>query len=271
MTHHETSRYAEKELMVVKSLIEHPVADWIYKQANEKLSGRALSCTVNARNHLVRAQKIADAKISNTIAYFCATHATEEAVAAFITSAKKHGYHRLAGKVNIHDHAQKAVVSAYAQIISGYMQELKLAVAYNPATNDVLARVRSIDEEPVYPLRLRLFSFNENGEDPSPEDAFDALKNWFPTPEAMIKRIHERASFRDKALYASKGGTPALSHQQLDDALREHTLLTMGLIWAAMDITSHKEPEPFVVQTLGAIEIVINQVRPSKVCRHCGK
>lgn len=158
---------SRERIVVVKALIDHPVAEWVYRRANEQLSGRALSCAVNARNHLVRAQKIADAEISNTIAYFCATHATEEAVAAFIASAKKHGYRKLAGKVNIHDHAQKAVVSTYAQIISGHAEELKLAVAHNPVADDVLARVRVGDSEAVYPLRLRLFSFNEDGEDPS--------------------------------------------------------------------------------------------------------
>lgn len=257
--------------MVVKALIDHPVADWVYRRANEKLSGRSLSCAVNARNHLVRAQKIADAEISNTIAYFCATHATEEAVAAFIASAKQYGYQKLARKVNIHDHAQKAVVSAYAQIISGHAEELKLAIAYNPAADDVLARIRIGGEETVYPLRLRLFSFNEDGEDSSSEAAIDAFRSWFPNPAAMIARVYERASFRDKALYAGDDGGPALSRQQLNDGLREHTLLTLGLIWAATDVTSHEQPEPFVMQILGAIAAVIDQVRPPRVCKHCGK
>jgi hypothetical protein len=219
----------------------------------------------------VRAQKIADAEISNTIAYFCATHATEEAVAAFIASAKRHGYRKLAGKVNIHDHAQKAVVSTYAQIISGHVEALKLAVAHNPVADDVLARVRVGDNEAVYPLRLRLFSFNEDGEDPSPDAAYDAFRTWFPDPAAMIERVHERAGFRDKALYAGVDGGPALSRQQVDDGLREHTLLTLGLIWAATDVTSHTEPEPFIVQVLGAISAIIDQVRPTKGCKHCGK
>lgn len=115
--------------MVVKALIDHPVSDWVYRRANERLSGRALSCAVNARNHLVRAQRIADERISNTVAYFCATHATEEAVAAFIASAKEHGYRKLAGKVNIHDHAQKAVVAAYVQIIAGHAEGMKRTTA----------------------------------------------------------------------------------------------------------------------------------------------
>ncbi len=257
--------------MVVKALIDHPVSDWVYRRANERLSGRALSCAVNARNHLVRAQRIADERISNTVAYFCATHATEEAVAAFIASAKEHGYRKLAGKVNIRDHAQKAVVAAYVQIIAGHAEGMKLAVAHNPADDSVMTRAKVNGKDTYYPLGLRLFSFNENGEDPSSEAAFEAFSSLFPSKDAMVDRVHERASFRDKALYAEDSGGPALTREQLDEGLREHTFLTLGLIWAAMDVTYHTEKEPFVAQVLGAISATIDEVRPPKVCKNCGK
>jgi len=108
-------------MAVIKSLLDHPVAEWVGRMAIERLSGKARACAVNARNHLVRAQMIVG--ISTTVSYFCATHATEEAVAAFIASAKNHGYRKLAGNVNVHDHAQKAVVSAYAQLVSGLAED----------------------------------------------------------------------------------------------------------------------------------------------------
>lgn len=257
--------------MVVKALIDHPVGEWVYRKANERLSGRALSCAVNARNHLVRAQRIADEEISNTIAYFCATHATEEAVAAFIASAKEHGYRTLAGKVNVRDHAQKAVVSAYVQVISGYAEEMSLAVALNPSADEIVTRVKVGGTDNYYPLSLSLFSFNENINDPSSEAAFEALSSWFPSLEAMAERVHARASFRDSALYARDAGTPALSREQLEKGLHEHTLLTLGLIWAAMDVTYHTNRAPFVIQALGAIASVIEHVRPPKTCKHCGK
>jgi hypothetical protein len=265
------SDHERGDFMVVKALIDHPVADWVYRRAHERLSGRALSCAVNARNHLVRAQRIADAEISNTIAYFCATHATEEAVATFIASAKAHGYRKLAGKVNIRDHAQKAVVAAYVQIIAGHLEDLKVAVAHNPANDSVMTRVKIGGKDTYFPLELRLFSFNENGQDRSSDAAVEAFSGWFQSPETMVARVHERASFRDKALYAGDTGGPSLTRQQLDDGLREHTFLTLGLIWAAMDVASHTEEEPFVVQVLGAIATVIDQVRPPKLCKHCGK
>lgn len=259
------------ELMVVKPLIDNPVADWIYRKGNERLSGRALSCAVNARNHLVRAQRIADEEISNTVAYFCATHATEEAVAAFISSAKEHGYGTLARKVNVRDHAQKAVVSAYVQVISGQAEEMGVAVALNPSADELITRVKIDGNDTYYPLSLGLFSFNEDIDDPSSEAAFEALSRWFPSKEAMVRRVHARASFRDNALYARDDGAPALSKDQLDKALHEHALLTLGLIWAAIDVTHHKNRAPFLVQVLGAVAKVIEHVRPPKTCSHCGK
>lgn len=255
-------------MAVVKSLLDHPVAEWIGRIALQRLSGKALACAVNARNHLVRAQKIAS--ISTTVSYFCATHATEEAVAAFIASAKSHGYRSLAKKVNVRDHAQKAIVSAYAQMISGLVEDAGLAIAYNPAGDDLLARVKSGGETSYDPLGLGLFSFNENHEDLTSESAHLAFAGMFPNKEAMVMRVHARASSREKALYAQAGGAPDMSQEQLDINLREHTLLTLGLVWAAIDVTSHKKPTSFVLQTLGAISAVIDEVRPARLCKKCG-
>lgn len=86
----------------------------------------------------------------------------------------------------------------------------------------------------------------------------------FPNPVEMVGYVYERASDRDNALYAKDGGAPALSHERLDVGLKEHTFLTLGLIRAAIDVTYHEEPEAFIVQVLGAVEEVINEVRPSK-------
>ena len=255
--------------MVVKGLIDHPIADWISRKVHDRLSGRALSCAVNARNHLVRAQKIAD--ISTTISYFCAMHSTEEAVACFIASAKVNSYKAWASRVNIRDHAQKAVVASYAQVIADHAEQVGLAVAHYPPADHLLAKVKAGDKDVVCPLKLRLFSFNEDGENPSSDAAHAAFVSRFPDIGTMVDYVHKRASFRDTALYARDGGAPNLSREQLDIGLREHTFLTLGLIWAAIDVTYHEEPEPFVVQILGAISEVINEVRPPRICKHCGQ
>lgn len=255
--------------MIVKALLDHPVAGYIERMAFERLSGKALACAVNARNHLVRAQKIAD--ISTTVSYFCATHATEEAVAAFIASAKRHGYRKLAGRVNVRDHAQKAVVSAYAQLISGLAEDIGVAIAHEPSADDLLIRITSESGTAFDKLSLGLFSFNEDHQDITSDSAHFAFSRMFNNTEAMVARVVERAGFREKALYAQDGGAPDMSREQLDTNLREHTLLTLGLIWAAIDVTLHENPKPFVVQTLDAISRVIAQVKPPKICKHCGE
>jgi len=131
--------------------------------------------------------------------------------------------------------------------------------------------VKSGDKTTYDSLSLGLFSFNEDHEDLTFERAHLAFTGMFPDIGAMVKRVQERAGFREKALYAQNGGAPDMSREQLDINLREHTLLTLGLIWAAIDVASHKKPNPFVVQTLGAISAVINKVRPPRLCKHCGQ
>ncbi|MGI2036301.1 hypothetical protein ACRQ1B_28400 [Rhizobium panacihumi] len=249
-------------MTVVGPLVENPIADWISRKVYDRLSGRALACAVNARNHLVRAQKIAD--ISETISFFCATHATEGAVACFVAAAKASRYPDLAKKINVRDHAQKIVLASYVQIIADQFDGAGLSVGHDPGDDTLLARVRKDEGDKIYPLGLHLFSFNEDCEDPSHAAAHEAFMSRFPNPIEMVGYIYGRASDRDNALYAKDGGAPALSRERLDVGLKEHTLLTLGLIWAAIDVTYHEEPEPFVVQVLGAVEEVINEVRPLK-------
>lgn len=250
-------------MTVVGPLVENPIADWISRKVYDRLSGRALACAVNARNHLVRAQKVAD--ISETISFFCATHATEEAVACFVAAAKASRYADLAKKINIRDHAQKIVLASYVQVIADQFDGAGLSVAHDPRNDRLLARVKKEEGDKIYPLGLHLFSFNENREDPSHMAAHQAFMSRFPNPAEMVGSVLERASDRDNALYAKDDGAPALSRERLDIGLKEHTLLTLGLTWAAIDVTYHDEPEPFVVQVLGAVAEVINEVRPSKV------
>lgn len=255
-------------MTVVEPLLSNPIAGWISEKVRERLSDRAQSCAINARNHLVRAQHIAD--ISTTISFFCATHATEEAVACFVSTAKETQYAEIAKDINLHDHAQKVVVSSYAQVISGYLENEGACIAHEPVGNRLYAKFIRSENQAPYPLSLRLFSFNEDGDDPSHKSAHDAFTSWFPSSKEMVKHVLKRASYRDEALYAKDKGAPDMRREVLDASLMEHTLLTLGLTWAAIDMTYHEEPEPFVTQILGAISAVISEVRPPRVCKYCG-
>ncbi|MCQ1774495.1 hypothetical protein NOI24_24625 [Neorhizobium galegae] len=237
----------------IRPILEHEIAHWLQRRAAADLKGRALACAVNARNFLVRAEKIA--KDSTIVSYFCATHATEEAVAAFVSACKSSGYPE-ATAINLHDHKEKATVSAFAQFISGHLHDAGLSVAHESAEDALVARLHNGDAVRYYPLGLHLFTFNEDSQNETHIDAFEGFSALFGSPEDMRRQIVNRSTFRDKALYASKGGAPAMSEDILALQLQDHAFLTLGLIWAAIDVVNHRQREPFVIQVLCAINEV---------------
>ena len=243
----------------IRPILEHEIAHWLQRRAAADLKGRALACSINARNFLVRAEKIA--KDSTIVSYFCATHATEEAVAAFVSACKSAGYPE-AKAINLHDHKNKASVSAFAQFISGHLHDTGLSIAHRPDDDVLVARIPDGDEIQYFPLGLHLFTFNEDRQSETHKNAFEGFSSLFGSPEDMRRHIVTRSTFRDRALYASKGGAPAMSIDVLARQLQDHTFLTLGLIWAAIDVVSHREREPFVIQVLGAINEVNAGFRP---------
>lgn len=237
----------------IRHILGTDIAKWIQRNAKEKLTRRAQACAVNALNFLIRAEKIA--KISTNVSYFCATHATEEAVASFVSACKTVCYPE-AKDINLHDHKHKATVSAFAQFISGHVQTVGLHVELE-ATEDVLtARVKDGDGFRTYPLGLHLFSFNEDRQSDGHIDAFEGFSGLFDSTKKMHAHIEERSSFRDSALYATDNGFNQMSADSLLLQLQDHALLTLGLIWAAIDVVHHRQREPFVVQVLGAVNEV---------------
>ncbi|RVM19648.1 hypothetical protein [Sinorhizobium meliloti] len=82
----------------IRQILGSDIARWIQRNAKDKLSHRAQACAVNAVNFLVRAENIAE--ISTNVSYFCATHATEEAVASFISASKASRYTEAIGAIN---------------------------------------------------------------------------------------------------------------------------------------------------------------------------
>ncbi|QJX09980.1 hypothetical protein [Rhizobium brockwellii] len=237
----------------IRPILEHKIAHWLQRRAAADLKGRALACAVNARNFLARAEMIA--KDSTIVSYFCATHATEEAVAAFVSACKSAGYPE-AKAINLRDHKEKATVSAFAQFISGHLHDAGLSVEHEPEEDVLVARVRSGDAVQYYPFGLHLFTFNEDRQSETHIDAFEGFSALFGSPEDMRRHIATRSTFRDKALYASRGGAPAMSEDILVLQLQDHAFLTLGLIWAAIDVVNHRQREPFVIQVLGAINEV---------------
>ncbi len=245
----------------IRPILEHEIADWLQRRAAADLKGRALACAINARSFLVRAEKIAN--VSTIVSYFCATHATEEAVAAFVSACKSAGYPE-AKAINLHDHKEKATVSAFAQFISGHLHDAGFSIEHRSDGDVLVARVRDGDAVRYYPLGAHLFTFNEESQSEIHADAFEGFLGLFGAPKDMRHHIVTRSTFRDKALYASKGGAPAMSNEVLALQLQDHAFLTLGLIWAAIDVVNHTQREPFFVQVLGAINEVNAGFKPKR-------
>ncbi|MGN7735306.1 hypothetical protein [Ensifer sp. 22564] len=176
-------------------------------------------------------------------------------MAAFVSACKSAGYPE-AKAINLHDHKDKATVSAFAQFISGHAHDVGLSIAHQPDEDVLVARVREGDAVQYYPLGLHLFTFNEDRQSDTHIPALEGFASLFGSPEDMRRHIVTRQTFRDRALYASKSGAPAMSESALALQLQDHAFLTLGLIWAAIDVVNHKQREPFVIQILGAINEV---------------
>lgn len=242
----------------IRHIFDAEISNWLHRQMEAKLRGRAFTCAVNARNFLIRAQKIAE--ISTVVSYFCATHATEEAVACFVSACKMAGYPE-AKEINLHDHKHKAAVAAFAQFVSGHAQAIGLCIGYEPKGDALVVRIRDGDGFQYYPLGVHLFTFNEDRESDAHIEAFGGFSNLFESQEAMLASVVERSAFRDRALYASDDGAPGMPAESLALQLQDHAFLTLGLIWAAIDVVRRDKREPFIVQVLGAVNQVTSGFR----------
>ena len=124
-------------MSVIDQIMQGEPGAWIASQVNE-LPERGKFRAANALRSLQWANGIFDAGMPIP-ACFCALHATEEAVASFISCAKECGYDE-AKNINIKDHEAKATVSLMAQKVSDILFPYQVAIAVNPNTQTLAAR-----------------------------------------------------------------------------------------------------------------------------------
>lgn len=206
---------------------------------------------MNAWRYLLYADLIADT--APTVSLFCATHATEEAVAAFISSAKSNGYAAEAKNLNIHDHFVKTLLSVFARAVSKHVEEIELAFALHPDHDRLYARIDGGNGLEIHPLSLSLISYNPDTADTSWGRALEVFASEFADERAMLAAIKEQSNLRNNAIYASSAGIPAISDEELRRGLKENACITIGLVWAALDMAQHgNQRVAFIVQALGA-------------------
>ena len=233
-----------------------------------RLTGRALSCAHNAVKFLRLADEISD--ISATVSYFCVSHAVEEAVACVIASAKDNNY-KEARRISPKDHLHKVTVAQFAQMIGAQAMAHEFQIACHPSTPRLVYRAQPVGEEkPVEGiLSLLIGRFSDNLDDADGAAAENVFLSMFQDEAAMINFIHERANYRNRALYALDDGVPSMARDKLDIQLRDLGRITIGLLWAAVDLSYHERREPVVLHLLNAIVRIANKVKKIRRCEDC--
>lgn len=226
-------------------ILEHEVTRWIVDKANNLENCRAKFCSINALIFLRWAHEIFET--SPIVASFCALNATEEAVAAFIAAAKKHGHKEFAKQVNLHDHQSKALVSMFAQRCSCAAEQGRLAFALGLNRDNLAFRVPDGDGYRYDHLHLSAFRIHPNTE--MPGNGNIALGD-MPSPEDLQAEATKVAEARNRLLYATDTGIPSGFKSPQTSLLRE-TQLSLGLIWATVDMYMNPDQDrPFIDNVL---------------------
>ncbi|MGV6849355.1 MAG: hypothetical protein ACWA5A_13360 [Marinibacterium sp.] len=192
-------------------------------------------------------------------ACFCALHATEEAVAAFVSCAKECGYDE-AKKINIKDHMAKATVSLLAQKVSGILLPYHVAVALNPETQTLVTRYIVDGETHYNEASTKLFYFHDHEAQLVP-DFFDELVNMFGDVDELKKAVKVGQEARNAIFYASSDSYPTGFDDPRESLARE-CQLTLGLIWGAIDMTKNVGQKiPFIEQALATANRVIAKLK----------
>lgn len=240
--------------------MKNNAAQWINGRIGT-LPNRAKFRASSAMRSLQWANGIFDAEMPIP-ACFCALHATEEAVSAFISTAKEAGYED-ARDINIKDHADKATVSFLAEKISTILKPYEIAVAPRPDENDLAVRF-VLDGKTMYnDASTKLFHFIDKDKKAKP-DFHDTLLEIIGNVDKLKREIRIVQEARNEIFYATKTGLPT-GFVNPSESLARECHLTLGLIWASIDITSKKgENILFIEQALKTARIIIKEMKKDK-------
>lgn len=192
-------------------------------------------------------------------ATYFALHATEEAVATFVSCAKERGYGDDA-KINLRDHKAKAAVSLLAQKTSNFLADFSVGVAFDPSSDNLVARFTVDDKVHYQPATTNLFHFTQEKDGDRKQDFRDEIIEAFGGVEDLKQAVIRGQEVRNEILYATREGMPTGFHEP-ELSLRRECQLTLGLIWAAIDITrSESGSIAFVAQALRTATLVINDM-----------
>lgn len=243
---------------VIDEMMRLEAALWIQKSIAE-LPDRARFRAWSAVRSLEWASRNFHGGMPIPAAYF-ALHATEEAVAAFVSCAKECGYSDDA-KINLRDHMAKSVVSLLAQKISNMLADFRVGLALEPQTDKLVVRFTVNCRQVHHEASVKLFQFTEGADGDRKVDFLDEIIEAFGSVGALKQTVMDGQTARNAILYATSNGLPT----GFDDpvaSLKRECQLSLGLIWAAIDTQRNRhEVIPFIAQALKTANRVIAEVR----------
>lgn len=244
-----------------------PISSYVYRNATHTLTGHALGAAKNAFSYIERAHFVAEKYPS--LAYFCITHATEEAVVALMQTAKDTGYAAEITKFRHHVHSHKAVVTYFAQQIGDFLTSIKFGLAYVPDGDFISFQ----DPRPANPVRgvlsLEIFDFHGDESQEVEPDRTMFLDELMSDPDGTIRYINNLAGFRDKVLYAEESSPPGITRVSLKSQLLMHTKLASGMIWAATELHRHNVTLPVVSKIMRDMNTLLKKIDRKKLRPDC--
>jgi len=248
-------------MSVIDRIMKLETARWI----NTKISDLPDSAKFRAAS-AIRSLQWADANYESGMpipaAYF-ALHATEEAVASFVCSAKTCGYGNDA-KINLKDHQAKAAVSLLAQKVTNLLATYQLGVAVHHESDKLVVRFTVDGAVQHQEASTSLFHFTNGRLGEKKADFLDEIVSEFGDINALKRSVIDGQEARNKILYATSTGLPT-GFLDPDSSLRRECQLTLGLIWAAIDVARNRDqPIAFIAQALRTANILIADLKAKK-------
>jgi len=245
----------------IEELMRLDAAKWINRRI-EDLPDSAKYRAYSAIRSLQWASRNYEAEMPIPAAYF-ALHATEEAVAAFVSSAKECGYGEDA-KINLRDHRAKATVSLLAQKTSNFLSDFAPSVAVHADSDRLVARFVVNGEIRYDEASVRLFHFTESSDGGRKEDFLEELVQAFGDIGELKEAVVTGQEARNRIIYATGKSLPT-GFVAPEASLRRECQLTLGLIWAAIDMTrSDRGGMTFIAQALRTARLVIEDMSPKR-------
>ena len=253
-------------MTIIDEFFSNEMVQWVNRKVDE-LPRNAKFRAFNAIRSLEWANRVYNIELPIPATY-CALHATEEAVAAFVSSAKVAGYGDDA-KINIRDHHAKAVVSLMAQKVTTLIRDFAPAVAFHKEQDLIAMRVTVDGVDKYSAASMSAFICYDNETREMSGDFYTNFLATFSDIDELRNLLRRGQEARNSIFYADDTGYPT-GFVEPEISLYREAQLTIGLIWASIDLTRNSDRLiPFYQQALRTANCVIEETKKKKSAAGC--